>query len=148
MEFWILWLIAAILLIIIEVLTQMVWTLCLAVGSIGAMLALIFGASTISQIIVLAVVSLVAFFTIVPWIKGWHENKSHSSRTGMDALLGRRATVVDEIRPGELGRVRIDGDNWQVRAPQVSETIPQGAKVEVTSYDSIILTVTPLSDNQ
>lgn len=59
----------------------------------------------------------------------------------MDALLGRRATVTHEIRPGRLGRARIDGDNWQVQAPGVGHVIPAGREVTVTSYDSIILTV-------
>ena len=63
------------------------------------------------------------------------------ARTGMDALLGRRATVTHAIRPGELGRARIDGDNWQVQCPSATEEIKAGTEVVVTSYDSIILTV-------
>lgn len=62
----------------------------------------------------------------------------------MDALEGRRATVTHAIRPGQLGRARIDGDNWQVRAPGVDREIRAGEEVSVTGYDSIILTVTPL----
>ncbi len=46
---------------------------------------------------------------------------------------------------GHLGRARIDGDNWQVRCPESTAEIPAGNEVVVTSYDSIILTVTPLT---
>lgn len=63
------------------------------------------------------------------------------ARTGMDALLGRKAVVTNEIRPGDTGRVRIDGDNWQAVAPGVNFTIHKGTETVVTAYDSIILTV-------
>lgn len=66
---------------------------------------------------------------------------AHAARTGMDALLGRRAIVTETVRPGSLGRARIDGDNWQVQAPSEPMAIPVGAEVIVTGYDSIILTV-------
>ena len=69
------------------------------------------------------------------------KRRGYDSRTGMDALLGRRATVIHPIHPGRLGRARIDGDNWQVQAPSVCEVIPDGTEVVVTGYDSIILTV-------
>ena len=72
------------------------------------------------------------------------KRRGYDSRTGMDALLGRKAVVTHEIRPGELGRARIDGDNWQVRAPGVRTVIRHGEEVSVTGYDSIILTVEPL----
>jgi membrane protein implicated in regulation of membrane protease activity len=65
----------------------------------------------------------------------------------MDALLGRRATVTQEIKPGELGRARIDGDNWQVRAPGIHTTITRGEEVIVNSYDSIILNVSRPTPN-
>lgn len=59
----------------------------------------------------------------------------------MDALLGRHGTVTEEIRPGKLGRVRIDGDNWQARLESPKAGAKRGDTVVVASYDSIILTV-------
>lgn len=38
MDIWTIWLIAAILLLIVEVPTQMMWALCLTIGATGAML--------------------------------------------------------------------------------------------------------------
>lgn len=61
----------------------------------------------------------------------------------MDALLGRTAIVSEEITPGRPGRVRIDGDNWQVVADSSSDTVRRGTEVVVTGYDSIILKVRP-----
>lgn len=148
MEMWIIWLIVAAALVITEVLTQMIWTLCLAIGCIGALVASLFGASIVWQIVIMAIVSVVAFVWLIPVFKRWHEESNRrerrDDRTGMDALLGRKAVVTEEIRPGQLGRARIDGDNWQVRS-SVDETIKNGSEVVVTSYDSIILHVKPVA---
>lgn len=148
MEMWIIWLIVAAALVITEVLTQMIWTLCLAIGCVGALVASLFGASIVWQIVIMAIVSVVAFVWLIPVFKRWHEESNRKEkrddRTGMDALLGRKAVVTEEIRPGQLGRARIDGDNWQVRSSE-EETIKNGSEVVVTSYDSIILHVKPVA---
>lgn len=147
MEIWIIWLIAAAVLVVIEVLTQMVWTLCLAVGCLASAIAGIFGVGAAWQIAIAGIVSVIAYFALMPvfekWQKRAYDKNRHLARTGMDALLGRRGTVTEEIKPGKMGRVRIDGDNWQAVAPGCSETIRHGQEVVVEAYDSIILTVSP-----
>ncbi len=140
------WIITALVLVALEVLTQMVWTLCLAVGCLAAIVADLCGLDLAWQISVAGIVSVVAYFVLVPYIRRWqHRSEKRDGRdirTGMDALLGRRGIVTADINPGSLGRVQIDGDNWQARAPHAGKTIPRGAKVIVDAYDSIILTVT------
>mgnify|MGYP002508143610 CR=1 FL=1 len=58
----------------------------------------------------MAVTAVATYIVIIPWYRRWHESviarSGHQSRTGMDALLGRRATVTQEIKPGELVRSR------------------------------------------
>ena len=143
MEAWIIWLIAAALLVIIEVMSQMMWALCLAIGAVGAMVCSLCGLDLAWQTVALALLSILAYIALLPLFRRWHaRSDAREARTGMDALLGRRAVVTQEIRPGQLGRARIDGDNWQVQAPSASATIHAGTEVIVTSYDSIILTVT------
>ena len=142
MDAWIIWLIAAAICLSLEVLTQAMWTLCFTVAALAAMAASLLGFGTTGQLVALVVGALAAYLLLIPFYRRWlvkHHN--HADRTGMDALLGRRATVTEEIRPGELGRARIDGDNWQVRAPGVTAVIPRNAEVTVTGYDSIILDV-------
>ena len=142
MEAWLIWLIIAVSLIIIEVTSQIVCAFCMAVGAIGAMIASWLGASTLWQVVVMAVVAVIVYFTALPWFRRYYEKKSHhSSRTGMDALVGRRGVVTEEIKPGIPGRVRIDGDNWQAVASDASSVIKRGEQVIVLSYQSIVLTV-------
>jgi len=61
----------------------------------------------------------------------------------MDALIGRKATVVQDISKDHPGRVKIDGDNWLAVSLDSDADIATGTIVEIEGYDSIILTVTP-----
>ncbi len=147
MEAWIVWVAIAVVLIALEVMTQWMWTLCLAIGCVCALILSFFGVSMPVQIAIGAVVAVVAYFICVPFARKWYgkswKGLAKADRTGMEALLGRKAFVTEDIRPGQLGRARIDGDYWQVRAPGVDYVIRRDAKVSVISYDSIILTVEP-----
>lgn len=142
MDNWTIWLIIAVLLIIVEVSTQMLWAICVAGGCLAAMIASFCGVGTLWQIVILAGASVLIFVTVLPFYRKVHNKISaKNAATGMDALIGRKAIVTHEIKPGKTGRARIDGDFWQVVAPDAVDTIPKGDEVEVTSYDSIILTV-------
>lgn len=147
METWIIWLIVAALLVVVEILTQMVWTLCLAVGCLGALVADLCGVELPWQVAVMAMTSVVAYMVMMPLFKRWHDRSSHGRGregvTGMEALLGRRAMVTQDIEPGGLGRVRIDGDSWQVRCHGCESVIVAGRDVVVVSFDGNILDVEP-----
>lgn len=146
MEMWMLWTALVVVFLIVEVCSQILWTLCLAVGCLLALALSMVDVALEWQLISVGVASLLAYVILAPYAKRWHERaaakNARQARTGMDALLGRRATVTEPIRPGELGRARIDGDNWQVSAPAIPYAVPEGAEVIVTGYDSIILEVT------
>lgn len=145
METWIVLLIIAAVLVIIEVATQMVWTLCLAFGCVAAALLSVCGVSAEWTIGMTSILTLIFYIFMIPVLTRWQEKarkrNGKRARTGMEALLGRVAVVTNEIRPGELGRARIDGDYWQVRIPGLDRVIKRGEEVVVTSYDSIILDV-------
>lgn len=152
MSLWIIWVALAAILLIIEVCTQMLWTLCIAVGCLFALLADWLGVTLEWQLVIIAITSVVTYIVMLPVVRRWHERQSerrtHASRTGMDALLGRRGIVTHEIKPEQPGRIRIDGDSWQAVIPKQHETVRKGAEVVVTDYDSIILTVTPYPEHE
>jgi len=143
MEPWTVWLIIAVVLLIVEVLTQMMWALCLGIGAIAAMLCSLFGVPGPWPVACLFGTALGTYAAVLPYIKRRHARTSaRQARTGMDALVGRRAIITEAVSPGKTGRARIDGDNWQVCAPDLGHDIPAGTEVVVTGYDSIILSVT------
>ena len=150
MEMWIVWLIVMAALLILEVLTQMMWSLCLAVGCLAALVCSLCGMDVIWQVIVTAVTSVIAYIFLIPLFQKWHalsvDKKGKASMTGMDALLGRRAIVTEDVRPFRPGRARIDGDNWQIRTRDNDATIARGKEVVVKGYDSIVLIVDQISN--
>jgi membrane protein implicated in regulation of membrane protease activity len=52
--------------------------------------------------------------------------------------------VVEAIPAGGLGRIKIDGDNWQARNNDKESAIAIGSTVRVLNNDSIIMIVTPV----
>jgi len=144
MEGWLIWLVAAAVFLIIEFLSLSVWAFCIAFGCVAGMVVSLAGGGLIAQFVVPVAVVAASWLLLMPYLKRRLERRlTERSRTGMDALLGRKAVVTDPIMPGEIGRGRIDGDSWQLRAPGADSPIERGTEVVVTGYDSIILDVAP-----
>ena len=72
MEVWIIWLTAAALLLTIEVLTQMMWALCLTIGAAGAMVCALCGLDLKWQVAAMAVLGIVAYIVLLPEIGRAH----------------------------------------------------------------------------
>jgi membrane protein implicated in regulation of membrane protease activity len=142
MELWILWLIAFLLLAVIEVITQWLTTFCFAVGSLVALICALCGVSPLYQLLLLAISALLSFFLFAPYFQRLHQRKGLSSKSesNMDALIGRMAHVTDDIPATSTGRVKVDGDNWQARSYD-GNSISKNEEVEILDYDSIILIV-------
>lgn len=144
---WAFWLAVAAIFVIAEVLTQSLWMLCIALGCAAAILPWYFGLGTAAQLFVVAAVAVLSYLLFAkPLKRRLHERAAAipDSATGMDALVGQTATVLQAIEPGRMGRVRAYGDNWQAVAEQADASIPAGSRVRILSYDSIILTVTQI----
>lgn len=60
--------------------------------------------------------------------------------TGVAALIGRRAQVIEGLAP--RGRVRLDAETWNAEAAGVIEV---GAEVEVTGVEGLTLRVRPVA---
>ena len=141
MEIYQLWLVAAIVLVIVEICTAGFGSICFAIGAGFSALVAGLGGSYVWQIIVFAVVSMLTFIFLRPVVVRFIESKSKDVKTNADALVGRMAVVsenIDNVR--HTGRVAVDGDDWKAVSEDGS-TIEKGTEVEIVSRDSIILTV-------
>ena len=93
------------------------------------------------QIIVFAVVSLLTFIFLRPFMLKFLDRKSKDVKTNADALVGRKAIVSERIDATQhTGRVAVDGDDWKAVSADGS-VIEKGTEVEIVKLDSIILTV-------
>lgn len=135
------WLIAAIVLVIVEIATAGFGVICFAIGAAFAALASYCGLSVIWQMVVFAVLSMLAFIFVRPVVLRFLDRKSGDVLTNADALIGRKGVVSETIdKEAHTGRVAVDGDDWKAVSENDS-VIVKGADVEIVSRNSIVLTV-------
>ena len=135
------WLIVAFVLTICEIFTSGFFVFCFAVGCIVAAIVAVFGMGVNAQIFTLIAVTIACFFLVRPFMLKLMSRKGGEVATNADAVLGRTASVTEEINyPKGTGRVQIDGDDWKAVSAE-KNIIAIGEKVVVTNRDSIVLTV-------
>ena len=141
MEVYQIWLIAAIVLVILEVATAGFGVICFAIGAGFAALAAGLGASVTWQIVIFAIISLLTFIFLRPVVMRFLDKRSKDVKTNADALVGRKGIVSERIDATQhTGRVAIDGDDWKAVSDDGS-VIEKGTEVEIVKLDSIIVTV-------
>ena len=141
MEIYQIWLIAAIVLVIVEICTAGFGSICFAIGAAFSALVAGLGGNVTWQIVVFAVVSLLTFVFLRPVVMRWLDRKSKDVKTNADAIIGRKAVVSERIDAEQhTGRVAIDGDDWKAVSDNGS-VIEKGTTVEIVKLDSIIVTV-------
>jgi membrane protein implicated in regulation of membrane protease activity len=139
---WIVWLIIAAVLGVAEILTT---TLAFGLIAVAALVAAAVGAFHLDLGVQLAafVVAAGAGLGFVRPIALRHIKQPPELRTGTAALVGRSATVLEEVNE-HSGRVRIDGEVWTSR-PYLDESlvIPVGTKVDVMQIKGATALVYP-----
>ncbi|WP_066932653.1 NfeD family protein [Streptomyces sp. NBRC 110611] len=128
------WLIAAVGLGIPLVMTAMPEFGMFAVGAVAGAVTAALGGGTVLQILVFAVVS-VALIAVVRPVANRHRSQSPRLASGIDALKGRTATVVERIDGGAGGRIKLAGEIWSARALETGRVYEPGQEVDVVEID-------------
>jgi membrane protein implicated in regulation of membrane protease activity len=137
---WLLWIAAAGVLGVAEILTLGLFLAPFALAALvaGALAAL--GAAFSVSLAVFAVASLVLLFAVRPLVLARLRPRV-GIRTGTAALVGSRAVVLERIAFAHYGAVRIDGEVWTARAYGEDEVIEPGALVYVIEIRGAIALV-------
>jgi membrane protein implicated in regulation of membrane protease activity len=139
---WIVWLIVAVVLGVAELLTM---TFAFGLIAVAAAIAAVVGAFHLDLTfqLVAFVVAAGAGLGFVRPIAIRHLKQPPALRTGVAALVGRSAIVLEEVNE-HSGRVRIDGEDWSSR-PYLDESlvIPVGTKVDVMQIKGATALVYP-----
>jgi membrane protein implicated in regulation of membrane protease activity len=142
MESWIVWLIVAVVLGVAELLTM---TFAFGLIAVAAVVAAVVGAFHLDLGIQLAAFAVAAGAGLgfVRPVAIRHLKQPPALRTGVAALVGRSAIVLEEVNE-HSGRVRIDGEDWSSR-PYLDESlvIPVGTKVDVMQIKGATALVYP-----
>lgn len=142
MEIWHMWVIAALILVVVEIFTTGFAVICLAIGALAAAVDATCGGGAEGQLIWFAAATLLAFVFVRPLlVKAFRKSGGRERLSGVDALKGREAIVSEHISASDnTGRVAVDGDDWKAVSVDGAD-IGKGEKVTIESVDSVVLTV-------
>jgi membrane protein implicated in regulation of membrane protease activity len=134
MPAWAVWVIVAVALAGVELLTPGFFVAGLLVlPALAAALVATLGAGAAAQLIVFIVGSAGSALLVRPLARR-HVRMPAQLRTGTAALVGAPATVLQRVdRDG--GRVRIGGEEWSARAFMDDQVMEPGARVEVVKIE-------------
>ncbi|MFJ5528189.1 NfeD family protein [Streptomyces sp. NPDC093261] len=130
---WVWWLIGAAGLGIGLVITAMPELGMLAVGAVAAAVVGALGGDAVFQVVVFAVVS-VALIAVVRPIAARHRTQRPQLATGIDALKGRQALVLERV-DGKGGRIKLAGEVWSARSLNGELSYEVGQEVDVVDID-------------
>ncbi len=142
MDYWVIWLIFAVVLGVAEI-----FTLTTALGLLGGA-ALItsvaagLGLPLVLQFVVFAASLLTGVVVVRPIVKRHLMPPPSDRRFGVQALVGKPAYVLREVT-GRDGRVQIGGEEWSARAYDETLVIPAGAVVDVIEIEGATALVYP-----
>ncbi|MFG2331466.1 NfeD family protein [Streptomyces sp. NPDC048604] len=130
---WVWWLIGAVGLGIPLVLTTMPEFGMFAVGAVAGSITAALGFGVVAQVLVFVVVS-VALIAVVRPIAARHRDGRPQLATGVDALKGRQAVVLERV-DGSGGRIKLAGEVWSARALDGALSFEPGQHVDVVDID-------------
>lgn len=138
MSIWLVWLLIAVVLFIIEIFTPGFFSACLGIAAaINTILILIFpNISTVLQIIIFAILSILSFVAIRPFALKYLYKNSNSKNTNADGLIGKRGKIIKPISPSNFGSMKIYGDEFMALSED-GTPIDEGSEVEIVKLDGI-----------
>lgn len=132
----IIWFVAFLLLLIIEIATINLVTIWFAFGAIAAMITTMFTDSVIVQVAVFLVVSIISLILTKPVMKAFR--KTDIEPTNSDRVIGKSGEVIKKISNNEYGEVKVFGNVWTATSKQ---NLSVGDKVKVISIEGVKLIV-------
>jgi membrane protein implicated in regulation of membrane protease activity len=130
---WVWWLVGAAALGIPLVATAMPEFGMLAAGAVAAAVAAGFGLGVVVQVLTFVVVS-VALIAVVRPIANRHSRQRPQLATGVDALKGRQAVVLERV-DGSGGRIKLAGEIWSARSLDTGHVYEVGSEVDVVDIE-------------
>jgi|GEM_PF-3496160 len=143
MSAWLFWLIVTAVLLLIELMTGMMFGLCLSIASL-IVVGLSFWLSPFLQGVVfaaLAMVALVIWARVYPRYRhGPHRDDPAAHSEGQHHLLGQYLVLSAPLAP--MAQIRVGDSFWLARS-QDGQAIEAGHGVQVVAIEGTVLVVVP-----
>ncbi len=148
MEIWIIWLIFAIVLMVIEIFTPAFLFGLFSVGAvITSLIAYLFPKFLYLQILVFIVLSfLLVIFVRKIFIKYFGKKKEDELSTNIESIIGKQYKITEIVNNDEnTGAIIISGVRWRVISNN-SSIIKIGEMIEVIDINGTRLTVRTINE--
>ena len=129
---WETWLMIAVALGVLELLSTDLILIMLAGGALVGMVVALFGVPVGVQI-VLALGTAVGLLAVIRPGMVHRRHAGPTLRTGADALIGQRGFVLEPMSHAAPGRVKIGGEVWSAKPYDEDDQIEAGTTVDVVS---------------
>ncbi|PDP86506.1 hypothetical protein CQJ94_16790 [Glycomyces fuscus] len=141
MDAWLIWLVLAVGLGVVEVFTLTFVLGLLAVAALVAALLGAIGLPVAVQIIGFTATAAAGIYLVRPIMRRQLRG-GPVVRSGAQALVGRSAVVLQEI-DADRGRIKLSGEEWSARCIDEDLVIPVGTRVDVMEIDGATAVVYP-----
>ena len=135
-----LWLLAAVVLVVTEVLTVTLVLGMLGVGALVAAGAAFLGLGAVVQLLAFAGTSTALLLLVRPPLKDALDRGGTTERTDPRALTGATAVVVQRVSD-DSGQVRLHGELWRARPYAGTGPVEAGRAVSVAAVEGATLLV-------
>lgn len=135
------WVIAAVLLAILEVMSLDLVLIMLAAGALAGAGAAAVGAPFIVQAGVAGAVAVLGIFAVRP-IALRHLRSGPAALTGVDALIGQKVTVLEEVT-ATGGRVKLAGEIWSAQLEEAWDPLAVGSTGTVIAIRGATAVIRP-----
>lgn len=143
LEIWQVWVVLGIILFIIEMFVPAFLMGSLGIGAWAGAIAAGFGISFAGQVAVFTVTMILVFFLLRPFFNKTLSRFDHPTKTGVKALIGRDALVIEPIdNVTNQGRVRISGETWKAQSVS-GKPFPSGVVTVVHRIEGVTAFVEP-----
>jgi membrane protein implicated in regulation of membrane protease activity len=133
MEDWVLWMIAAGVLAVGEIVSLSFFMGPVAVAAIAAAIAAAVGGGLAVQIVVFILASIASIGVLRP-VARRHLKTPSQLRTGTQALVGKQADVLERVdRRG--GQIKLAGEIWTARSYDEDDVLEPGTRAHVMKID-------------
>jgi membrane protein implicated in regulation of membrane protease activity len=134
MAAWVFWLVASGLFVAGEIASLDLVLLMFAGGALGGAVVALAGGSFAFQIVAFIAVSVFLVASVRPAAKAHLENRTPRHLDGVQALIGRTATVTREVGRSS-GRIRVGADEWTARTEYGDDSFAVGSTVRILQVD-------------
>ena len=134
MPAWLLWLIAAGLFGVGEMVSLDLVLLMFAGGALGGMTVALLGGTVAFQLLAFIGVAAVLLGLVRPIAKKHLTDRTPLQIDGAETLIGRTATVTRAIDYSG-GRIKVGADEWTARSQYDGEAFPIGSRVRIMKVD-------------